>query len=549
MISHPYIDYYINQWRNGKIKLNQERIDLINYLERAVLSRNDIWFNESQIDEFVRFAEKWFFKLEPFQKFLISFVFLYFKDGTLVFDIYFWTMARGAGKNGLIAVLLAYFTSSLHGVNEYHAAVVANSETQAKKSFIEIHNMLKRNPELTDRQTGEFKNGLAQILNTETYSTIEYLTSNPDTKDSFGHGAVIFDEIHRYSTYEIIEVLTDGLGKVQPPRTFYISTNGFVRDGVYDKELAKAREILTHETLQSNMFPWICTLDEKEEVEDPANWEKANPMFHEPMSDYARGLFRTVQTQWGEVQRGERNKPKWLTKRMNISDVEMESSIATREEIKATNREFPDLSKCTAVSGLDFASLKDFAAVGLLFADGDKYYWISHSFIRKGFLDNYHLKISSEIPKWEKEGLLTVVDEPVISIRHVVDWLVMMRETYDFNLVVGDAYRMDHVRQGLEEAGFEVEFIRHTKSVEALIAPKIEVIFAQKRLIWGMNPLMNWYTNNVFVKRDAFGNMQYQKKDENRRKIDGFMAMFHAFFKIDETVENEPEEFVLNDFW
>ncbi|MHA6569144.1 hypothetical protein ACX3VE_07685, partial [Escherichia coli] len=88
-----------------------------------------------------------------------------------MFDVFFWTMARGAGKNGLISVLLAYFISSLHGVNEYHAAVVANSERQAKKSFMEIHNMLKRISELTDKETGEFKNGLATITNTETYST------------------------------------------------------------------------------------------------------------------------------------------------------------------------------------------------------------------------------------------------------------------------------------------------------------------------------------------------------------------------------------------
>lgn len=549
MIVHPFVEDYINQWQTGQIKLNKDRIALIKYLKRCVLNRSDVHFNETQIDQFNQFAEKWFFKLEPFQKFLICFVFLYFDDGSLVFDKFFWTMARGAGKNGLISVLLAYFVSSLHGVNEYHAAVVANSEKQAKKSFMDIHNMLDRNPKLTDKETGEFKNGLAQILNTETYSTIEYLTSNPDTKDSFAHGVVIFDEIHQYQTYDIIEVLTDGLGKVQPPRVFYISTNGYVRDGVYDKELAKAREILKDTELKSNMFPWICTLDTKEEVEDESCWQKANPMFHEPMSKYAKGLLSTVKKQWGEVQRGERNKPKWLTKRMNISDVELESSIATRAEIMAANRELPDLTGQTAVVGLDFASLKDFASVGLLFKIDEMYYWVSHSFIRKEFLDNYQLKISKEIPRWEAQGLLTVVDEPVIGIEHIVGWIVEMADLYNLNLVVGDTFRMEYVRQALEDAGFEVEFIRRTKSVEALIAPKIEVVFAEHRICWGKNPLMNWYTNNVYVKRDPFGNMQYHKKDENRRKIDGFMAMFHAFFRIDEIIEKEPEEFVLSSFF
>ena len=37
MIRNKYVDEYIQQWRDGKIILNQERIDLINYLENHVL--------------------------------------------------------------------------------------------------------------------------------------------------------------------------------------------------------------------------------------------------------------------------------------------------------------------------------------------------------------------------------------------------------------------------------------------------------------------------------------------------------------------------------
>ena len=550
MISHPYIDAYIRSWRDGDILLNKDRIDLIRYIENVVLKLDNIYFDEQQIADYVAFTEKWFFELQPFQKFLICFVFLYFGEDDQVFDTFFWTMARGAGKNGIISTLLAYFVSSLHGVNEYNVAVVANSEKQAKKSFMDIHNMLNRNPLLTDRQTGEFINNKAQITNSETYSTIEYLTSNAETKDSFAHGVVIFDEIHQYENYDIVNVLTDGLGKVQPPRTFFISTNGYVREGVYDKELDKARKVLQNTKFESRIFPWLCTLDEKSEVEDEINWQKSNPMFHEPMSKYARGLFRTVKNQWGEVERGERNKAEWLIKRMNISDVPLESSVASREEILATNRSFPDdLNDYVAVGGLDYASLKDFAAVGLLVKKDDVYHWISHSFLRKGFLDQEALAISGQIPKWEREGLLTVLDEPTIGIEHIANWFVEMSEIYHFDTIVGDNYRMDYVRSALEGAGFNTEFIRRSKSIEATVAPQIEVAFAQKKIIWGKNPLMNWYTNNVKVTRDKFGNMNYEKKDENKRKVDGFMAFTHAFWLGIEVFPEEVQDFAFSDFW
>lgn len=550
MISHRYIDEYVAMYENGDIKLNQDRIDLIHYVQNVVLVMDGIYFDNKQINDCVAFTEKWFFELEPFQKFLICFIFLYFEENDTVFDIFLWFMARGSGKNGLMSPVMSYLTSSLHGVDEYNVAMVANTEKQAMKSFMDVHKMLKKNPALTDRETGEFRNGLTQITNTETLSTIEYLTSNAETKDSFAHGAVVFDEVHQYENYDIINVLTDGLGKVQPPRTFIISTDGFVREGVYDKELEKARNVLKSETFESRIFPWICTLDNPKEVEDESNWQKSNPMLHPPMSKYAQGLYRTVKKQYGEVNRGERNKVEWLTKRMNISGLQHSQNVASQAEIKAANRSLPDdLSDYYAIGGLDYASLKDFASVGLLFKCEDEYVWLTHSFVLKNFIDREPLKITPMIPLWEEQGLLTVVDEPTIGIEHIVNWFVKMRELYDFNVVVGDTYRMDYVRNALEEEGFEVEFVRRAKSIEAMVAPQIEIAFAQQKLIWGDNPLMNWFAWNVKVVRDKFGNMMYEKRGEIKHKTDGFMAFTNAFWKGTELFPEAPEEFAFADFW
>src|SRR5699024_3012796 len=183
---------------------------------------------------------------------------------------------------------------------------------------------------------------------------------------------------------------------------------------------------------------------------------------------------------------------------------------------------------------------------GLLFNIDDEYVWVTHSFVLKEFLDNTSLAISSQIPLWEEQGLLTVVDEPSIPITRITEWLNFMQEKHDLNImnVVGDTYRMDYVRQGLEEYGYEVEAIRRSKAIQASIAPQIEVLFAREQLIYGDNPLMRWYTNNVYVGRDSFGNMVYEKKEEKRRKPDGFMAFTHAFWKALELLEDPVEDFM-----
>ena len=51
MIHQKHVDFYINQFKTGQIKFNQERKDLIEYLERDVLSRDDVYFDDEMIDK------------------------------------------------------------------------------------------------------------------------------------------------------------------------------------------------------------------------------------------------------------------------------------------------------------------------------------------------------------------------------------------------------------------------------------------------------------------------------------------------------------------
>lgn len=140
---------------------------------------------------------------------------------------------------------------------------------------------------------------------------------------------------------------------------------------------------------------------------------------------------------------------------------------------------------------------------------------------------------------------MTIVDEPTIDPRHVVNWFVEMRETYGIQKVIGDNFRMDLMRPLFEAEGFELEIIRNPRAAHSLLAPRIETLFANHRIVFGDNPLMRWYTNNVAVKIKPDGNKEYLKKDEHRRKTDGFQAFVHALWRADEIEDIDVEE-VLN---
>lgn len=536
MISNKHVEEYINLYETGKIKLNKERVMLIKHLQNRVLTRDDIYFDEQQIENFISFAEKWYFPLGSFQKFIVAFIFLFYKeDDDVFFEQFLLFMARGAGKNGLISVLIHYFISPLHGINKYNVSIVANSEKQAKMSFTEVYETIETKETLSNW----FYPTKKEIKGIDTGGIIQYHTSNAGTKDGLRDGAVIYDEIHQYETAETVNVFSSGLGKVKNAREFFIGTDGFVREGFLDKMKERAMNVLEGNEPDDSLFPFICKIDDVAEMDDPDSWEKANPMFSKPMSSYAKGLFKKVLAQYRQLSSNPSGREEFVTKRMNLPEVDLAKTVASWEDILATNRTMPDLKNKVCIGGLDFASIKDFAAVGLLFKAGDDYIWKTHSFVRKGFLDN--VKLKAPIKEWEQDGLLTIVDEPVIDIRHIVNWFVEMREVYGVTSIVADTFRLDLVKRALEEEGFHILYIKNPKAIHSLLAPRVETLFANQNIVFGDNPLMRWYTNNVFVKIRKDGNKEYLKKDEFRRKTDGFQAFIHALWQADNLLEEEVE--------
>lgn len=192
MIHNQYVDEYIDDYKSGKILLNDERKKLIKLLEEDVLQR-DVYFDERRITNCIKFIEKWYFPLQPFQKFIIAFMFLRCKGSDeLFYSDYLILMGRGAGKNGLISGITNFLLSDLNGIPNYNVSVIANSEDQAKTSVKEVYDAIER----SDVLKKVFKNNIAEISSKTNGSAFAYRTSNGSTKDGLRDGMVIFDEIH-----------------------------------------------------------------------------------------------------------------------------------------------------------------------------------------------------------------------------------------------------------------------------------------------------------------------------------------------------------------
>ncbi|QAB25176.1 terminase large subunit [Lactiplantibacillus plantarum] len=550
MIQQKYVKSYLQAYKDGSIRLNKRRIKLVELIEKTVLTNENYYFDEEKIEDCLTFANKWFFPFTPWEKFLTAFVFLY--DHTTerrAIRKFMVVVGRGAGKNGWVSVISSFLLSRLHGVRNYNGSIIANSEEQAKTSVDEIHDAVDLHSELK----GEFYATNSQVHSKSTNSTLRYRTSNGNTKDGLRDGFVIFDEIHAYPNNQNVKVHISGLGKVRDSRVFEIGSKGYVRDGYLDKELAKADAILDGKAPIESMFPFVCELDNLKEMDDPANWELANPSFSKPMNGYAKDVYQETMDDYNDLELDPSGYDEFVIKRMNYQVEDLEKSVAPYEQIKATNRPIllDDLQGMEAIGSVDFASIRDFTADGLTIKREGKQYFISHQFARRQFVDKFYAysakpqdrpQSAPPIAEWEESGLLTVVDTPTIDPQAVVDWFLEQRKRFIIKKIVMDNFRADLLRKFFEDAGFEVVVIRNPTAIDGLLAPRIETGFANHQYIWGDNPLLRWNTQNVLVSTDSHGNKRYGKKEEIRRKTDGFKAFEYGQYLVDQLPDYSVNE-------
>lgn len=527
MIKNKYLDEIKKAIADGLYIANREQMQLVEYLENTIMVHEDMYFNYDMIENYIRFSEKNFFPLALYQKFISSFIFLYWKkNDRVVFREFLITLGRGGGKSGWMSTLGAFLISPLHGIRGYNATITANSEEQAKMSFDEVYTVIQ-----IKKLEKHYEAKKTAITGLQTKSVFKYRTNNPKTMDSARDGCLFFDEVHQFENDKPVKVQRSGLGKIKNPRTFYFGTNGYVRDGFYDRQIERSMKILEGKTDRIGYFPFICKLDNISEIDSPALWAKANPMFNEK-TEYAGQVYDEVMEDYLDLEESPSGRQEFVIKRMNFTEGDGERDVAPYEQIQAAaNMSVPDLEGRTCVAGFDYASIRDFASTGLLFKVNGNFIWKQISFVRKGYLDAF--KPKAPIQEWEESGYLKIVDEPSINPRHIVDWLAEQRKTYQIEIVAADGFRMDLLKPLLEEEGFEYEFIRNPAGMQAKVAPVIEDGFANERFNFSGDAMMRWYTHNTYVKEDSRGNRTFLKKEPVRRKTDGFHAFMAALYKRD----------------
>lgn len=518
--------------RSGDIPSSKDLKLAMDYIEKK-LNNPDVIIKTEMIDKAVELTERYFeIKLLNWELFLFALIHCYYKSTDMVvFDEYHIMMGRGNGKNGFVSPVAWYLTTHYHGVKGYNVDIIANNEDQAKTSFDDVYSVL----ESTWKKSKKFfYKSKQKIVNIKTNSYIKYNTSNAKTKDGKRSACLIFDEIHEYQTYDTIKVFTSGFGKRKHSRVFYITTNGYVRGGVLDEQLELAEKVLTGEITDLGLLPLLYRIDKKDEAMDPNMWVKANPSL-----PYFPNLKKEMDKDFVKMKYQQHKAIDFLTKRLNFPTEDNFTVVAPWEKILATNKPIPyeELKGQQCIGAIDYAMITDFASVGLLFKYNGLRYYMEHTFVCHKALEIESRPIKFPVQEMADRELITVIREDSITPDVIADWFLEQAEKYNILDIVADSYRVSLLKSKFTEVGLPLSEVRSGPITHAKVAPLIESIFAEEKLVLGDNPTMRWYINNTYQELDTKGNITYKKIEPKTRKTDGFFGLIHALSKDDELVE------------
>lgn len=529
----PFLQPFVDLVESGDLRTCRDIKALVRYVKKC-FTTEEIYVDEELAGKYMGLAKYFpFEKIFEWQAFVIVLHDCTFwrKDGMPRWPELFCMIGRGAGKDGMIAFESACLISPYCGIQKYDVDICANNEEQALRPVLDIVDAFE-NSKYRQRLKKHYSWKTESVKGVKTRGTVRGRTNNPQGKDGMRSGEVVFNEIHQYKNYDNINVFVTGLGKVRHARRSYYTTNGNVREGPLDDLIETSEGILYRGDPDNGLLPFICRLDELDEVHDPKNWEKANPSL-----PYLPDLRLEYEKEYRDWKQNPLRLPAFIEKRMNLASGADEIKVTDYDNIKATNRELPDLTGWNCVVGIDFTKTTDWASVNLHFKQGDMRYDISHSWMCIRSKDIPRMKCPWK--EWVAAGRLTLVDDVEIHPEMLTEYIASMRERYLIRGVAVDDFRYALLARALDDIGFEPKTKKNLKLVKPSdimrVATVIDSCFANKYFVWGDSPELRWATNNTKLIRcnrrlgsanDAdLGNFIYGKIEAKSRKTDPFLAL------------------------
>lgn len=468
-------------------------------------------------------------KLELFQKARLQAIFGFVDDNDLrQFRESLIVEGRKNGKTTeTAAVELDMLVNDGEGAPQIYN--LATMLEQAKLGFNACLKMKKQSPYLDKH----IQKRAADLYFPYNMGFIKAMASNTNSLDGLDVHCATIDELAAIKNRDLYDLIKQAMGARLQPLLFCITTNGFIRGGIFDAQYKYATKVLEGKIIDKRFLPFIYELDNIDEWTKPECWLKANPGLGTIKSeDYLKQMVE-------KAKNDPSFKPTVLVKDFNMPQT-AESAWLKWEWLN--NEQKFDCKFKYCIGAFDAADTTDLnAAKAICMKPNDpniyvrSMYWIPESVVKEAQAKgNRQERDTAPYELWINQGYMRTCPGAKCDKRIFLEWFKELRDEEDlYPMFIGyDPWHIDDtlLREFKAEFG-ENAIIPVRQGVISLSEPmkNLEADFKEHLIVYNNNPIDKWCLTNTEVKQDTNGNIQPVKSRNPRMRIDGTVALIIGY--------------------
>ena len=404
---------------------------------------------------------------------------------------------------------------------------VATKLDQAKLGFNAAHKMVLQSPALSRH----IKKRTSDLYCSKNMGFIKALASDSSSMDGLDtHGGTI-DELAAIKNRDIYDLVKQSMSARLQPLLFCISTNGFVRENIFDAQYEYATNVLNGTIKDKRFLPFIYELDFIEEWLIEEAWLKANP---------GLGTIKSIDKLRGYVEKAKNDptfKPTVLVKDFNIPQSGTSTWLPFEWIVNESTYTMDEISHSYAIGGCDLSSVYDLTCATLVIRkpERDEIFVLQKYFIPQRKIDEELGTDTKRVPYklWEEQGWIQINEGSQVDYSNVTKWFVEMVEKYDIRpfWICYDRALAGYWQEEMKSYGFEMEKTAQGAYTWSQPMKELGCALQEHKVNYNNNPLLRWCLANTGVKalnKDGIESIQPVKLQKDRR-IDGMVSLLNAW--------------------
>lgn len=424
------------------------------------------------------------------------------------------------GKSNLLSAIVIY-----HLIADKEASaevfLAAYTRKQTEIIFGETVKMINASPFFKKILKIKDSFHCKEIFYDTTQSKLMALSSDAPAADGWSSSASIVDEIHRIEDPAIYDVLKyAGLAREQP-LILSLTTAGSNRNTVCYRLHDYAEKVNTNAIIDTAFLGIIYAASEKDNINDPKVWRKANPALGEILKeeDFERELKQAKEDL--------HTLNNFLRLRLNLWVAgEYKYIDPIKWNASKGKIDLDQLKKYPAVGGLDLSSRDDTTCFSMVFDVEGVYHIVPYFWLPADNVTQREKANRVPISQWEKKGYITLTPGSIIDYEFVKQTIVDLSNEFDIRVIYADPYGANHLCTGLIDEGIEVQFIHQNQRVMNAPMNFFAYLLDHKKIRHD-HPILSWQASNAIAEPDNYGLIKLSK-GKHRDKIDGIQATINA---------------------